>query len=82
MPRDTKYCSAIFIATSTDTEPESDKNTLSNPLRRDVYQPSAQFDGWFVGYAAKHDMRHAFHLCPHGVIQHWMIVAVDGRPPG
>ena len=26
-----QYCSAIFAATSTDTEPESEKNTVSRP---------------------------------------------------
>ncbi|CFR89450.1 Uncharacterised protein [Mycobacterium tuberculosis] len=30
-PRPRQYCSAILAATSTDTEPESLKNTVSRP---------------------------------------------------
>jgi hypothetical protein len=39
-PRLRQYCSAIFTATSTDIDPESQKNTVSNPdgvmVSRDV----------------------------------------------
>ena len=42
----------------------------------------AQADSWLVGDTAKHDMGHFFKLLLCRLIQHWVIIPVDGGPPG
>ena len=51
-----QYCSAIFRATSTDTEPESLKKTRSSGSGVMLDEPLGEGDGRLVGEPAEHDV--------------------------
>ena len=69
------------MATSTATEPESERNTLSNPAGVICHQLFTEIHRWRMGYAAKHDVTNFIDLVFCRGIQHRMVVAVDGAPP-
>ena len=54
-----QYWSASLIATSTETEPESHKNTRVSGCRRELHQLLAQQHGRLVGQPAEHHVAHA-----------------------
>ena len=53
-------CQAIFIATSTDTEPGVGEEDVGEP--DEVDEPPTELDGGLVGEAAEHDVRHPAQL--------------------
>ena len=57
-PRARWACSAILIATSTPTEPESQRKTCSRPVRGDLDQGGGELDGGRVGEPAEHHVAH------------------------
>ena len=81
-PRACQYWSAILIATSTATEPESQKNTCSSPPGVSATSRSRQLDRRLVGQAAEHDVGHAPELVSTAAVQLRVVVAVDRAPPG
>ena len=80
-PAPTQCWTASFIATSTATDPESQKNTRCSGAGRELDQPLGQRHGRSVGEPAQHHVRHRAELVPHGVVEHLVPVAVHGRPP-
>ena len=80
-PRARWYCSAILIATSTATEPESAKNTRSRPAGASSREPLGQPDRRLVREAAEHHVRHPPELLAHGRVERRVAVAVDRAPP-
>ena len=58
-----------------------EKNALQG-FWRHRHQFAAQLDGWRMGNAAKHHMRHSINLRLHCCIKLRVIVTVDCCPPG
>ena len=82
LPRLSQYCTAIFSATSTATEPESLKNTRSrSPGASSADQPLRQRQRRLVHQAAEHDVRHRRELALDRCADVRMVVAVAGGPP-
>jgi hypothetical protein len=67
----------IMTATSTDTEPESLKNTVSSPLGVICTSNWASRGGRFVRQPAEHDVIHGRELAGDRRVQHGVAVAVD-----
>ena len=59
-----QYCTAIFIATSTATDPESEKNTRSSAGQQRS-EPPRQRQRALVGEAAEHHVGHDVELALH-----------------
>ena len=57
-PRLIQYCTAIFSATSTATEPESEKNTRVEIARQQRREPPRQRQRLLVRQPAEHHVRH------------------------
>ena len=81
-PRFSQYCAAIFIATSTATEPLSAKNTWFRLPGSSAASRAAKLFRRLVGEAAEHHMRHARELRLDGVRDMRVVVAVARGPPG
>ena len=81
MPRLIQYCVAIFMATSTATEPESEKYTRVRSPGSKLRKTPCQHKCLLVNEATKHDVRHRRELRFHGLSDVRVIVAVAGRPP-
>ena len=81
VPAPTWNCRAIFIATSTDTEPESAKNTRCRAGRGQRHEPLGQGDRRLMGQAAEHHVTHPGELGARCVVELWHGVAVDRTPP-
>ena len=80
-PGATWYCSASLIATSTETEPESQKNTCRSGSGVISTSRSASWIGRLVGQPAEHHVAEVVHLALHRRVQHRVPVAVDHAPP-
>ncbi len=81
-PRLRQYCNAILTATSTETEPESQKNTFCSGSGGQLDQELREPGCGFVGEAAEHDVRHAPpHLNRGRGVEARVPVTVDRRPP-
>ena len=80
-PRPSQCCTAIFIATSTATEPESLKKTWSSPGGVIADELLGELDGGAVGEPAEHHVGHLAELGRDGGVEHRVPVAVDRRPP-
>ena len=81
-PRARWYCRHILIATSTDTEPESAKNTCSSPAGRDL-APAAGPASTAGAWVSPPNI--TWLIAPswlaHGGVERRVAVAVDRRPP-
>ena len=73
-------CSAILIATSTATEPESQRNTRS-AARREPTQPLASATAGSCVSPPNITCGSPLELAAHGRVQARVVVAVDRRPP-
>ena len=80
-PRARWYCRHILIATSTETEPESAKNTRSRPAGASSTQALGQAHRRLVREPAEHHVRHALELLAHRRVERRVAVAVDRAPP-
>ena len=69
-PRLSQNCTAIFIATSTATEPLSQKNTRLRGCRQKPCEPARQRQRRFMREAAEHHMRHGGELARHGLARY------------
>ncbi len=72
---------AIFIATSTATEPESEKKTWFSVPGRRLRKALGQRQRRFVHQPAQHHMRHLLELGFDGGGDMRMVVAMGGGPP-
>ena len=70
-----------MIATSTDTEPESAKNTCSSPAGVISHERPGQVDRGRVREPAEHHVAHGAELVADRGVEDGMAVAVHGRPP-
>ena len=70
-----------MIATSTDTEPESAKNTRSRPAGAISDEPLGKADGGLMREPAEHHVRHASSCSAQRGVERGVAVAVDGAPP-
>ena len=75
-------CSAILIATSTPTEPESARKTCSRPGGVSSTSVVASSDRRLVGEPAEHHVAHPAGLVGQGGVEDRVAVAVDRGPPG
>jgi hypothetical protein len=73
-------CTAIFIATSTATDPnrEEDASEIAWHARR---EPPSQREPLLVSEPAEHDVRHQRELALGRLPNVGMVIAVAGRPP-
>ena len=69
------------MATSTATEPDSEKNTRSQVARQQCREAACKTQGLFVHKPAEHHMRHRRKLHLHRLPYVRMVVAVASRPP-
>ena len=81
MPRLSQYCIAIFMATSTATEPESEKNTRLRSAGQQSGKPLRKPQCLLVDESAEHHMRHRRELRFDRLPDMRMVVSVAGRPP-
>ena len=70
------------MATSTDTEPESQKKHLLQRCGGQVHQLLGQLYRWLVGQTAKHNVGHAIDLLAGSPVEAGVTIAVDTGPPG
>ena len=81
-PRLSQYCTAIFIATSTATEPELGEEHPVEIAGQQRGEPPRQRQRLLVHEPAEHHMRHVCKLPLDRRPDVRMVVAVAGRPPG
>ena len=74
-------CTAIFIATSTATEPEFGEEDAVEVARHARREPAGQRERLLVGEPAEHDVRHQRELALDRLPDVGMVIAVAGRPP-
>ena len=76
-----QYCSAILSATSTATDPESEKKTRVSPGGAIAVSRPARTQRRLVHQAAEHHVRHRLQLPRHALENMRVIVAVADAPP-
>ena len=74
-------CTAIFMATSTATEPEFREEHASEVAWHARREPPSQRERLLVSEPAEHDVRHQRELALDRLPNVGMVIAVAGRPP-
>ena len=74
-------CTAIFMATSTATEPEFGEEHAVEIAGQQRRQPAGERERLLMGKPAEHDVRHQRELTLDRRADMGMVIAVAGRPP-